>query len=228
MRKLDRNEQEMARRKRIARAAFELFARSGLENTSAADIAKASFVSRTNLYRYYPSKLHMLLAHFEVTVEETRQVALRRLAEGCSPQMIWQAVAARMADLGVRYRHLVGAVAAAVLGSHSAGSQGEGSYSAGSQGEAQSTEQRLSHAGESLGALVKPVLLAMRRRGDLCEDADLELLSQLLVDSCLMALWHGHHHTKEEVQRDWLDRLSLILGGALRRDAWPRSSQLAF
>lgn len=80
--KVDRHEQDDARRERIARAAFELFARSGLEGTSAADIARAAFVSRTNLYRYYPSKVHMLLAHFERTVRDTHDEAVRRLHAG--------------------------------------------------------------------------------------------------------------------------------------------------
>ena len=190
MSKLDRQDQDQIRRERIARAAFELFARFGLESTSAADIARVAFVSRTNLYRYYPSKLHMLLAHFEVTVEETRQVALRRLAEGGSPQAVWHAVASRMADLGVRYRHLVGAVATAVFGGATFGTS------------QQQTEDRLSRAGQSLSSLVMPVLLAMHRRGDLYPDADLQLLSHLLVDSCLLALWHGQHRTPEEVLRD--------------------------
>ena len=114
--KVDRQEQDEARRDRIARAAFELFARSGLEATSAQDIARAAFVSRTNLYRYFPSKIHMLLAHFDKAVQASRDDALERLHAGANPQQVWDKVMARMADLGVRYRHLVGAVGQAVLG----------------------------------------------------------------------------------------------------------------
>ncbi|MFC6618067.1 TetR/AcrR family transcriptional regulator [Deinococcus radiophilus] len=200
MTKTDRQDQDLARRRRIARAAFELFARSGLEAISAAEIARAAYVSRTNLYRYYPSKLHMLLAHFELTVEETRQAALRRLAEGRSPQTIWSGVAARMADLGVRYHHLVGAVASAALTRQGAGREPEA----------------LERPQTALGALVMPVLLSMQRRGELREGVDLRVLSDLVVDSCLLALLQGQHRTPEEVQRDWEDRLSLLLSGALR------------
>ncbi|MFC6660390.1 TetR/AcrR family transcriptional regulator [Deinococcus multiflagellatus] len=114
--KVDRHEQDEARRERIARAAFELFARSGLEEISAQDIARAAYVSRTNLYRYFPSKVHMLLAHFEKAVQASRDDALERLKAGANPQLVWDKVTARMADLGVRYRHLVGAVGQAVLG----------------------------------------------------------------------------------------------------------------
>ncbi|MFC6590603.1 TetR/AcrR family transcriptional regulator [Deinococcus lacus] len=205
--KVDRQEQDQARRERIARAAFELFARFGLEAISAQDIARAAFVSRTNLYRYYPSKLHMLLAHFERAVQETREEAVRRLRAGVPPQAIWQLVAGRMADLGTRYRHLVGAVGYAALGMRLAGGppQGRGEVPPGVQ------------TANSLARLVEPVLVAMRDRGMLREGVSLPLLSTLLVDSCLMALIHGEHRTQKELLADWQDRLGLVLGGVLVR-----------
>ncbi len=196
---MDRLEQDDARRERIARAAFELFARSGLEGTSAQDIARAAFVSRTNLYRYYPSKVHMLLAHFERTVRDTRDEAVRRLHAGAAPQVVWGQVTARMADLGVRYRHLVGAVGHAVLGARVApANSDEGVRTA-----------------LTLVALVEPVLVAMRDRGALRDGVNTHLLSALLVDACLLALLHGGHRDQREVLRDWQDRFSLLLHGAL-------------
>ncbi|MDO4262876.1 MAG: TetR/AcrR family transcriptional regulator [Deinococcus sp.] len=242
MTKVDRQEQETQRRRRIARAAFELFARSGLDAISAADIAQAAYVSRTNLYRYYPSKLHMLLAHFEETVEETRQAALRRLAEGKSPQAIWQGMTARMADLGVRYHHLVGAVASAALAGRGGtgpadeedqeGAAKETGWPAPVGGPSQKVPSppQLRPPQTSLSELVMPVLLSMQRRGDLREGTDLRVLSDLLVDSCLLALLQGQHRTPEEVQRDWQDRLELLLYGALREGqqlVWVRPGQAA-
>ncbi|GAA5514428.1 hypothetical protein Dcar01_03183 [Deinococcus carri] len=194
--KVDRGEQDDARRERIARAAFELFARRGLEGTSAQEIARAAFVSRTNLYRYYPSKVHMLLAHFERTVRDTHDEAVRRLHAGAAPQAVWGHVTARMADLGVRYRHLVGAVGHAVLGAR--------------QGSSEDVRTAL-----TLVALVEPVLLAMRDRGTLRGGVDTHLLSALLVDACLLALLHGGHRDQREVLRDWQDRFSLLLYGVL-------------
>lgn len=219
MNKVDRQEQDTLRRRRIARAAFELFARSGLDSISAADIAQAAYVSRTNLYRYYPSKLHMLLAHFELTVEETRAVALRRLAEGKSPQAIWQVVSARMADLGVRYHHLVGAVASAALTGGGAAAPRAGVPESG-VAEPQSAQAQaladLAAPHSNLSELVMPVLLSMQERGQLRENVDLHILSDLVVDSCLLALLQGQHRTPEEVQRDWQGRLELLLNGILR------------
>lgn len=198
--KVDRHEQDEARRTRIARAAFELFARTGLDSVSAQDIAHAAFVSRTNLYRYFPSKTHMLLAHFERTVGETRAEALRRLSSGAAPQAVWQQVTARMADLGVRYRHLVGAVGQAVLGRR-VGAEG-----------ALAQELQTAH---TLVGLVEPVLSAMKTQGKLRPDADTRFLASLLVDSCLMSLIHGGHGTQREVLTDWQDRFSLLMHGAL-------------
>lgn len=199
--KVDRDEQDDARRERIARAAFELFARRGLEETSAQEIARAAFVSRTNLYRYYPSKVHMLLAHFERTVRDTHDEAVRRLGAGAAPQAVWSQVTMRMADLGVRYRHLVGAVGHAVLGGRQGQDRGVG-------GEGMRTAL-------TLVALVEPVLIAMRDRGALRDGVNTHLLSALLVDACLLALLHGGHRDQREVLRDWQDRFSLLLHGAL-------------
>ncbi|GGL68390.1 TetR family transcriptional regulator [Deinococcus aerolatus] len=216
--KVDRQEQDEARRERIARAAFELFARSGLEATSAQDIARAAFVSRTNLYRYFPSKIHMLLAHFDKAVQASLDDALERLHAGASPQQVWDKVMSRMADLGVRYRHLVGAVGQAVLGASPLGEPG--------QGEGQAAEAPLPFPARlapadglktalMLGALVQPMLLAMQAQGRLRPDVNVVTLSALLVDACLLALLHGGHRDQREVLRDWQDRFSLLMYGAL-------------
>ncbi|MDB5044614.1 MAG: TetR family transcriptional regulator [Deinococcus sp.] len=206
--KVDREEQDDARRERIARAAFELFARSGLDQTSAQDIARAAFVSRTNLYRYYPSKIHMLLAHFERTVTDTRDEAVRRLGAGSPPQAVWGQVTARMADLGVRYRHLVGAVGQAVLGArHDAPAE----TPLGPQGSAVHDIR----TAVTLVALVEPVLIAMRHQGHIRPDTNIQFLASLFVDACLLALLHGGHRNQREVLRDWQDRFTLIMQGAL-------------
>ena len=207
--KVDRQEQDEARRTRIARAAFELFARTGLDSVSAQDIARAAFVSRTNLYRYFPSKTHMLLAHFERTVGETRAEALSRLSSGAAPQAVWQLVTARMADLGVRYRHLVGAVGQAVLGRSRPGEGQPGEGAAGGLAQEWQTAQ-------TLVSLVEPVLSAMRQQGKLRPDADTRFLAALLVDACLMSLLHGGHRNQREVLLDWHDRFSLLMHGALQ------------
>ena len=207
--KVDRHEQDEARRERIARAAFELFARAGLDGASAQDIARAAFVSRTNLYRYFPSKTHMLLAHFERAVQDTRAEALRRLSAGTAPQAVWQQVTSRMADLGVRYGHLVGAVGQAVMGRVRPDDPREA-------GTAAPPELRTA---QTLVGLVEPVLSAMRLQGKLRPDADTRFLAALLVDSCLMSLLHGNHRDKNDVMSDWQDRFSLLLLGALAPEA---------
>ena len=206
--KVDRQEQDDARRERIARAAFELFARSGLDAISAQDIAQAAFVSRTNLYRYYPSKIHMLLAHFEKAVQASRDDATERLRAGANPQQVWDKVTARMADLGVRYRHLVGAVGQAVLGASPLETKPAPQRAPGVPGDGMRTAL-------TLAAMVEPVLLAMQNQGRLRPEANINLLSVLLVDAFILALLHGGHRDQREVLRDWQDRFSLLMHGAL-------------
>lgn len=215
--KVDRAEQDELRRERIARTAFELFAQVGLDQTSAQDIAQAAFVSRTNLYRYFPSKTHMLLAHFERTVHDTRDEALSRLKAGSAPHLVWQQVTSRMADLGVRYRHLVGAVGRAVLGGQPLRHRAEMPPA--------STEP---HTAWTLVDLIEPVLQAMYRQGHIRPDADIRLLATLFVDACLLALLQGSHRNQHEVLHDWQDRFSLIMQGALTPEAATRPEWLAF
>lgn len=226
--KVDRAEQDEQRRARIARAAFELFARSGLEAISAQDIARAAYVSRTNLYRYFPSKTHMLLAHFETAVAETQAEALRRLSAGANPQAVWSLVTGRMADLGVRYRHLVGAVGQAVLGlptqtglraapdaqavAHSVGDASQSDNTAGIHGVPLPENVRTALM---LVSLVEPPLRAMQTQGYVRAGADTHLLASLFVDACLLALLHGGHRDQREVLRDWQERFSLLMQGAL-------------
>lgn len=220
--KIDRAEQEEQRRQRIARVAFELFARSGLDQTSAQDIARAAYVSRTNLYRYFPSKAHMLLAHFEQTLAETRAEALRRLSDGTAPQVVWQLVTRRMADLGVRYQHLVGVVGQAVLGLPTQTGFTQVTLDAPPSEKAVMAEHNLNPTQNEqmrtalmLVALVEPPLRAMQMQGHVRAGADTHLLASLFVDACLLALLHGGHRDQYEVLKDWQERFSFLMQGAL-------------
>ncbi|PNY82287.1 TetR/AcrR family transcriptional regulator [Deinococcus koreensis] len=234
--KVDRSEQDQARRDRIARVAFELFAQRGLDAISAQDIAQAAYVSRTNLYRYFPSKVHMLLAHFEKAVAASRDDALERLRAGASPQLVWDQVTLRMADLGVRYRHLVGAVGQAVLVAPptlnltpGAGSDGAAPPAAtASQSSAPGLRSLLPgdplRTALTLAALVEPVLLAMQTQGRLRPEANVSMLSVLFVDACLLALLHGGHRDQREVLRDWQERFSLLMYGVMAPQSAARST----
>lgn len=175
------------RRQRVARAGFELCVRLGTEAVSIEDIARAAFVSRTNLYRMFPSKAHILLAQFEYAVAQLASEVQRLQQAGGTPERLWGLVTARMADLGVRYRPLVGTVGQGLMARHS-----------------------------PLPALLLPVLQAMRERGELRDGADLALLSRLLCDACLLSLMRGGQRSRDEVVRDWAERRELILGGVLR------------
>ena len=224
--KVDRSEQDQARRDRIARVAFELFAQRGLDAISAQDIAQAAYVSRTNLYRYFPSKVHMLLAHFEKAVAASRDDALERLRAGTNPQLVWDQVTLRMADLGVRYRHLVGAVGQAVLVAPPNLSSGE--FQKSPQSSPPVSRSLLPgdplRTALTLAALVEPVLLAMQTQGRLRPEANVSMLSVLFVDACLLALLHGGHRDQLEVLRDWQERFSLLMYGVMAPSPVGRSA----
>ena len=80
---------------------------------------------------------------------------------------------------------------------------------------------------QTLVGLVEPVLSAMRTQGRLRPDADTRFLAALLVDACLMSLLHGGHRDQREVLRDWQDRFSLLMHGALAPGATLESGEPA-
>ncbi|MFC6660391.1 hypothetical protein [Deinococcus multiflagellatus] len=65
---------------------------------------------------------------------------------------------------------------------------------------------------------MQPVLLAMQAQGRLRPEANTQLLSMLLVDAFILALLHGGHRDQREVLRDWQERFSLLMYGALNPD----------
>jgi AcrR family transcriptional regulator len=69
----------------ILDAAVDLFAKQGLTDTSMAEIADAVGVARSAIYRYFPSKEHILLTSFERRIPETIAAADRAVAQGTTP-----------------------------------------------------------------------------------------------------------------------------------------------
>ena len=49
-------------KQRVLRKALELFAEKDIENVSMPDIAKAVKMDRSSIYRYFPSKLDLVIA----------------------------------------------------------------------------------------------------------------------------------------------------------------------
>lgn len=78
---------KQAKRLRIMRAAYRLFSRRGIAPVTMPEVADASQVSRATLYRYFPSKLELVVAvgtwkwdeYIAAYVESLPQEALGRL-----------------------------------------------------------------------------------------------------------------------------------------------------
>lgn len=69
---------------RIVRAAYKCFERYGIERTSIEEIAREAGVTRPTVYRYFPSKIHIVDL---ISTEESRKVnaeVRRRLVRGLS------------------------------------------------------------------------------------------------------------------------------------------------
>src|SRR5579885_1652412 len=62
-------------RERLFRAALELFARKGLQETTVEDITEAADVGKGTFFNYFPSKEHILIAFVEMQIGKLRAAA---------------------------------------------------------------------------------------------------------------------------------------------------------
>lgn len=109
-------------RERLFRAALDLFARRGLDNTTVKDITEAADVGKGTFFNYFPTKEHILLAFadmqvgkLQTLVEEVRnvnqpmpvflhQLTVRMTAEpGRNPSVIRALLSAYLAAEPVRH-----------------------------------------------------------------------------------------------------------------------------
>ena len=93
---------EKTRRDLVA-SARELFAERGFDATSAADIAAGAGVTERTLFRYFPSKIALVLDEVFALLPEMLQ-AIRERPDGELP---YQAVCEGIVDFGDRHRDLL-------------------------------------------------------------------------------------------------------------------------
>ncbi len=74
-----------ARMAAIQEAAVTLFVRKGIDGTTMQDIAAEAGISAGAIYRYYPSKAHLLQAIFHQTIEQNRLLFDHAVAVSSSP-----------------------------------------------------------------------------------------------------------------------------------------------
>lgn len=65
-------EQKDLNRKKLLRAAVEVMAREGFKGASMAEIGKRAGLAEATIYKYFPTKDHLLYGYFHGVVEEVR------------------------------------------------------------------------------------------------------------------------------------------------------------
>lgn len=75
-------------------------------NASMAEIACASGLARTTVYRHFPNRDDLILALFGRIIEESREFTITATAEATSAEHLLRILAPRMVDLGLRFRFL--------------------------------------------------------------------------------------------------------------------------
>jgi TetR/AcrR family transcriptional regulator, cholesterol catabolism regulator len=79
-------ERQEARRRRILRATTQLAARGGYESVQMREVAELSEVALGTLYRYFPSKVHLLVATMYDQLEQLHSQLRRRPPKGLAPR----------------------------------------------------------------------------------------------------------------------------------------------
>jgi AcrR family transcriptional regulator len=78
-------ERQEARRQRILRATTQLAAKGGLDAVQMREVAELSDVALGTLYRYFPSKIHLLVATMYDQLEQLRDQLRRKPPRGEAP-----------------------------------------------------------------------------------------------------------------------------------------------
>ncbi|WP_330457586.1 TetR family transcriptional regulator [Streptomyces sp. NBC_00820] len=78
-------ERQEARRRRILHASAELACRGGFDAVQMREVAESSQVALGTLYRYFPSKVHLLVATMQDQLEHLHGTLRRRPPTGDSP-----------------------------------------------------------------------------------------------------------------------------------------------
>src|ERR1700740_1817220 len=78
-----RERQSLERRERLFRGALDLFARTGVAETTVEDIPNAADLGKGTFFNYFPSKEHILLAFAEMQLGKLRSAfeEMRRTSE---------------------------------------------------------------------------------------------------------------------------------------------------
>lgn len=195
-----RERQKERRRARIYNVAIDLFKQGGFQTTTAADIARASNVSRGTFFNYYPYKEAVLLDYGSEVMERLRDLAEQRLAQGVPPMTVLYEVWDALADENARERDLFPPLAYEVMNPNP-------------------ERARTAYQALPLSKVVELILRPLHQEGRIRTDLSLQRISNLIADTYLMvALRWSAYGTERPLRDEMRMALGLLLEGALRRD----------
>ncbi|PYE55269.1 TetR/AcrR family transcriptional regulator [Deinococcus yavapaiensis] len=193
-----RERQKERRRARIYTVAIDLFKRSGFQETTATDIAKAANVSRGTFFNYYPYKEAVLLDYGSEIVERLQDHAVARMREGAEPLTVLHEVWDRLAEESVKERDLIPPLAHELL-------------------NPDPERARTAYQALPLAKVVELILRPLHVTGRLRTDLSLERMTNLIADTYLMTAlrWSAYAHDRP-LREEMRVALNLLLGGIFR------------
>ncbi|HET6818060.1 MAG TPA: TetR family transcriptional regulator [Mycobacteriales bacterium] len=105
---------QLARRERILDAAMELATEGGYDAVQMREVAERADVALGTLYRYFPSKVHLLVAAMGRTFQALQESVRVDGSDGTPQQRVYRVVAAVTRYLA-RHRRLSGAMIRALM-----------------------------------------------------------------------------------------------------------------
>src|SRR3954469_16122969 len=105
---------QLARRERILEAAMELATEGGYDAVQMREVAERADVALGTLYRYFPSKVHLLVAAMGRTFQSLQESARVDGGDGTPQERVYRVVAAVTRYLA-RHRRLSGAMIRALM-----------------------------------------------------------------------------------------------------------------
>lgn len=83
-------ERQEARRRRILHASAQLASRGGFDAVQMREVAESSQVALGTLYRYFPSKVHLLVATMQDQLEHMHGTLRKKPPPGTRPPSVWR------------------------------------------------------------------------------------------------------------------------------------------
>jgi TetR/AcrR family transcriptional regulator, cholesterol catabolism regulator len=105
---------QLARRERILEAAMELATEGGYDAVQMREVAERADVALGTLYRYFPSKVHLLVAAMGRTFQSLQESVRVDGSDGTPQERVYRVVAAVTRYLA-RHRRLSGAMIRALM-----------------------------------------------------------------------------------------------------------------